>query len=451
MTTSARGHKGAHARPPKKGTFRLSHICDSQYSPSPSFSNFGLKDVAWGSTALFLIVGYFSPLKFSLKVYAFWLFVLVALSAPAILKLVRNRALDVKKFIYPALLCFMSLAFFLFNGYGAGYAIKVTCFVFGIYLLLELFGTKVPRWVENAFFYCATLGLAITLVIYVSNPEAFAYFGGVNKANDLAPLIYGALDKNRTALVVFIYFAYSLKNKRVLGILIGLGYPLAYFGRQYVMMLACFLVVLIILRILKPKVEDKCISFIQKPYIVFALFFLATLATILLTFYWVNYVIPLGVVEYKQGLNDGSNAMRMSSNAHVINIMLQDPTFLVRGFDDSIFNALGINQQNYSKSATYYVDGLYRLVQPHNDVINMLVREGLLFTLVYYLSISQIVGKTVKNRYEVALLLSFLLGSMFLHLMFTCQTLVLFVFVMACESKPLPHAFSKTKPKHQKH
>ena len=124
--------------------------------------------------------------------------------------------------------------------------------------------------------------------------------------------------------------------------------------------------------------------------------------------------------------------------------------FIVRGYDDSLFSALGINEHDTSIDATYYVDGLYRLVQPHNEVINMLVREGVLFTIVYYLAVSQVISRVIKDRYDVALLLAFMLGSMFLHQMFTCQTLVLLIFVMASESKPFPPSFSTSKPKHKK-
>lgn len=393
-------------------------------------SSVSLADLGWDLTVLFLAVGFFTPIGFSAQAFCVW-FALLAVCALAQIKSGLAKLISPGQWLCLGALSLITLLLAALNEYGGGYAAKVLLSVFGLHLLVGVLGDRTPRHAESIFYFVFTCAISLTLITWVRNPEYYATFAGVSKASDLAPLFYGALDKNWAALIVFLYWVYSVKTRKKLGICIGLGYPFAYLGRQYVMMLGFIVFAGVCMRIKKGRFETSIVQALRKPRILFCLFLLGGAFIAVLSYLWVTYVIPLGVVAYKTGLNDGSNAIRMSSIQYVLGLMIKDPAFFVRGFDSSIYTELGINPEETGLEVTYYVYGLYRLVQPHNEVINMLVKEGLVFTVAYYASVSNVLSGLIRSRMNATIIFSFLLGCLFLHQMFTCQTLILLVFVLA--------------------
>ena len=387
-------------------------------------------EIGWVATVLLLLFGFFTPISFPPSVFYAWLAVIALLSFIKISSGV-PKTFGAGQWFCLGLLCLAGIALYYFNEYGGGYALRVLVVVIGAYLLIGVLDVAPPRYAESLFYGVASVLLALMLIFWVLQPSLFAHMGGVDKSDDLAPLIYGELDKNWTALFVFLYFAYSIKGRKKIGIFLGLAYPFAYMGRQYLMMLAFLLVAFFLMRVRKGYLEHGISAALSKPTILLILFAASGIIVSVLSYLWVTYVIPTGIVGYKTGLNDGSNAMRMASINYVINRVCSDSAFLYRGFDQSVFNALGINTVETGYGKTYYIMGLYRLVQPHNEVINMLVKEGLIFTVLYYGAVSNILAKLVDSRLNATILISFLIGCLFLHQMFTCQTLLLLIFVLA--------------------
>ena len=420
-------------------TFNLAvEAVDGETTSFRSFRSIGsvtMGEIGWTVTVLVLLLGYFTPVSFSTMVLVAWLSVLALFS---LVKVAREipKAFYLLQWLCVGLLCMAALLLNVFNEYGGGYALRVLIPVAGIYLLVGVLDEKPPKCAESLFYGVSTVGLALLLAIWAAQPTFYAHMGGVDKSGDLAPLLYGALDKNWTALFVFLYFAYSIKGGKRLGVCLGLAYPLAYLGRQYLMMLAFLLIAVFLLRVRGGRLEHGIGSVLKHPFALLALFVVGGVGIAVLSYVWVNYVIPTGLVAYKTGLNDGSNAMRMSSINYVLSRIANDVAFLYRGFDQSIFDVLGINTEEMGYGDTYYVMGLYRLVQPHNEVINMLAKEGLLFSLLYYGAVSNVLSRLIESKLDVAVLISFMLGCLFLHQMFTCQTLMLLVFVLASAEKP---------------
>lgn len=397
-------------------------------SASKAVGALTMGEFGWLVTVLFLIFGYFTPVAFSAISFIVW-FSIVALLALAQTGGGISDTFSFFQWLCLCFLCFAAVWLAAFSEYGGGYALKLLVVILGVYFLVGVLGAKPPRCAASLFYGVSTAALMLMLAIWVLQPTFFAHFGGVDKTGDLAPLLYGALDKNWTAVFVFLYVAYSTKYRRKVGLALGLLYPLAYFGRQYLLMLAFLLVAISILRVGGGRFELKITATLRKPLAIFVLFIASGIIIAILSHVWVTYIIPRGIVAYKAGLNDGSNAIRMSSIDYVLDVISGDPSFIYRGYDQEIFSVLGINTDDFA--ATYYVGGLYRLVQPHNEVINMLVKEGLIFTLLYYGAVSNILAKYAETLFDVAITISFMLGCLFLHEMFTCQTLLLLVFVLA--------------------
>lgn len=387
--------------------------------------SFTVGDLGWLITVFFISVVYLTPIDY-FKTSLVW-FILVAILG--ISRLTKSMLASVfsQEWLPLGLLSLLSLFLYVLNPFGGSYAIRLAATVVGLYIILKFFDCKPSMHAVRLLYYIQSITITILFVIYFVNPSLF-YNISVEKPLEIAPVLYGAADKNWTAVFVFLYFVLALKLRKGYGIALGLLYPIIYLGRQYMLMV----VILFIILFLSRKDQDKARiirrfgKILSKPSHICIAFLLLGFLCALFSKWWVNEVIPMGMSAYKNGLNDPSNAMRFASIDYVVNYMLRDPLFILRGLDSSLSNTLGIVTD---ATLTYRVDGLYRLVQPHNETINLIVREGLLFTVIYYYCIAVIIKKIPVNRMNIALLTSFFCGSFILHQMFSSQTLLLFIFV----------------------
>lgn len=387
-----------------------------------------MKTIGWVVTGCYLILGFFTPFGFEavgLVCYS------VLMALVALVHIAGMDKWDNQTIVIFAVLGMLSIAFLLscaVSPFSHTTGMRIILFLFDAVVLVGLLKVQECGFNGIRFYRLTTILIVATLTMYLYSPIYFSNFAGVNKPlHDLAPLLYGATDKNRTALVVFIYFGYSIKHKKKLGIGIGLVYPAFYFGRLYIVMAIVMVSTLIVSRMLKkPSIFSSILS---TKYIF--LFFLGSVVLItLFSSFWTNVIMARGVQDYKTSWNDSSNALRMTSINYIAENILNNPSYILYGLDSNIFEELGISQTETTKGSTFYVDGLYRLVQPHQEVLNTLLKEGALLTLCIYGLVSLILSSLQTDLYNRSIILAFLTGSLFLHEMFLVQTFLLLVYVL---------------------
>ena len=318
--------------------------------------------------------------------------------------------------------------------YSTVMSISMAASVFALFVFFPFGGVEENERLTHAFLWVCTLILALTFVVYVARPDFFEHFGGVYRPGRAAwtPLLYGANDKNRTALFVFLFACLCWKKQFKPGIVLALVYPFLYFGRQYIFMIGIVIALWIAYAMIERRKGPGSVSATMiSPMKLFAAFVLATILVGSFSYYWTSEVSSAGVGTYKTTLNDRSNATRMASTVYALErIDSELGSFLFYGYDTDVFDELGISSSDFSAEANYYIGGIYRLVQPHEEVINTLLKEGLIFTILYYLAVSTLLCGIVRSRQDFIILAAFFVGSLFLHQMFTMQNLIMLCIVL---------------------
>lgn len=392
-----------------------------------------MSQVAWFLTSVYLCLGFLTPIGFgSSSILAFSAILIVA----ALAFIAGGRPIDLTlgQIGMILLVPVMAVLIRLYSPYGATNAIKLALVLCAVAVLLAVCDPADSSVGAAVFYAVSSVVLAATFLMYIANPDFFADFSGVQRtADDLSPVLYGAADKNRTALFVFLYFCFSLKRKKLVGIALSLLYPAVYAGRQYLMMMAIVVVVLVIAKILGVPADKRSIRI--SPVWFFSFFAVAMVLMVEFSRYWIREVIPTGLVEYKTGLNDHSNALRTVSIDFIATHVADNPHFLFYGYDARIFEVLGINIGDTRAGSTFYVDGIYRLVQPHQEVLNVLVKEGAAFTIVYFAALAVLLSRFTRSFEDLAMVGGYMVGSIFLHEMFITQSLLMLAFVLAQPSE----------------
>lgn len=126
----------------------------------------------------------------------------------------------------------------------------------------------------------------------------------------------------------------------------------------------------------------------------------------------------------------------MNSNVFVVEHMLSNPDFLVYGYDSDVFDVLGIiSSEDGEVTDGYLIDGQFRLVQPHNEVLNTLLKEGVLFVLIYYALVSFLLSKITYTKTNKAILIAYFVGSLIFAALFRDFRLIGLLIVLLIEDK----------------
>lgn len=399
-------------------------------------SQIDMRNCGWALTGFYLLLGFFTPLGFSGGIGAVGLIGYSLLMVMVALVHLAGKggrgAVSIPSLVLLVLLAIAFCISCIASPYGHATGLRIVLFLLDAVILVGILKVQDCAFQGKWFYVISTVCLAVTFVIYVVNPTFFMDFGGAHRTIDaLAPLLWGAADQNRTALFVFAYFSFSVKQRKKLGIAISLIYPFLYFGRQYLIMVTVVLVFLFLAqRLHKPDL----MAALFRARNIFVYFLASVLAVSLFSLFWVNVVMVGGVGEYKSGWNDSSNAMRMSSVQYISSEIVKSPSYIIYGLDSDMFDVLGISDDT-RRGQTYYVNDKYRLVQPHQEVLNTLLKEGLLITLGTYGLVSYLLSLVVKDRYSRATVLAYLLGSLTLHEMLIAQSLLLLLLVLCAKSE----------------
>lgn len=277
---------------------------------------------------------------------------------------------------------------------------------------------------ERLFYVCIT---AIVIVEVVTN------LGVVGAA-----YVSGAYDKNYFAIILFLYFCWCWSTGRKFGVATAVASAFLLGSRNYLTMLALFAVLTGVGMLHSRRAVEKGAGRdvweeVLSPGAIFAIFAVMFIGIAAFSLWWSEFMVGVNTVSYADGLNDSSNAIRFNSNVFALNRIVENPQLLFYGYDDNIIDAMGIIQASSLDGTETALDGTffngYRIVQPHNIIFNMLLKEGALYTIGYFACLSFLFSKYFKIG-NAAYWVPFLFGCMFMHSLMSTYYLVFFLLVL---------------------
>ncbi|APQ76564.1 O-antigen ligase domain-containing protein [Clostridium botulinum] len=228
-------------------------------------------------------------------------------------------------------------------------------------------------------------------------------------------------DKNFSGVVMILFFMYCAKNKFYLGEVVSVFTILILDSRASLITLILFFIV----RLFK----DTIWSVLQKLRLnkVYKLFALMLIIIISISYIWVSRVTIYGVKEYQQSLNDTSNKMRFVANIYAIDLIKNNKKELMfYGYDNDFKDIFGIYDYEIDSHRKFM--GV-RLVQPHNSIINVIIRTGIIFSLLYFYILSRIIDK-LYTKDNLEYILPYLFSALFLHELLNSRFLMFWIIVL---------------------
>ena len=325
-------------------------------------------------------------------------------------------------FTFLALILFVGIVFSPYSMVNA-----ISSFIFLFISFFSYYRKKDSVFYYSSFrfdwFYWAVLISIVTHLMFALVSEGFGitrfYISG------------GAWDVNVFSLVLFAFFAYcDAKHYKM-------WFPIAVFtivfcrgSRGCLFIFALFALIKVIKLLLSKNKLRKKTDSKNATYQPFLIICLAVAVTICFSYFWTYVISTSNVLYYHEGLNDGSNAVRFRSNIFALEQVFRTTDFIFYGYDNDI--RLLIGDISPEESAMFMG---YRLVQSHNSIINMFMKNGILFAGVYVVLLCILLRRFFdKNRLEYWL--PYLFGSMILHSMFSLGYLLIFVISLSVVSSP---------------
>jgi hypothetical protein len=357
------------------------------------------------------------------------------------------------------------MEFFVDNSTSRILSVLALAFAYAISFLSNSFMGKVPRWLGicavivvlcllGSIFYPAeysqSYGIQAFLILFLLVNISYnsEYFVDDSAAYDLIyyvifflTIAYSLIcysksgidgianmlnDGNLTSVWWLLCFMLALKRSHIIGIAICLVYTFLINQSRGFLLSFAVLILLLILKKVLPQVNDflSRINF-------FYLFIILTVLMIVFSFFWVFVVSAHGTVNYHEGLNDGSNRLRFIANVNAVYKLRDVEHTLFWGVGDGIYRYLGITGETYASHTRML--GV-RIVQPHNSIINLFLRIGLIPTIIYVYCLSQLL-KSLNHEENVAYIFSFIISAMFLPLLLSSGWLIAWFLVLLVPSR----------------
>lgn len=227
-------------------------------------------------------------------------------------------------------------------------------------------------------------------------------------------------DQNYTGILVFCIFLYANKKNYISGVLLALVYGIVFSdSRTYLFMMILFYVFHFL--------KERIYTFFKDKKIIFPLFLFSTFIIIIISYFWTYYVSDSGYSTGFFSLNDYSNRQRAASIIYALQMISNTPSLLFCGYGNKLLLVMGISDRNFIMHPKFL--GL-RLVQAHNSVINLAVKNGLIPTICYFYILSKILNRFF-NEDNMPYFFPFFLNAMFMHSLFCYQWLIFFVIILA--------------------
>lgn len=143
--------------------------------------------------------------------------------------------------------------------------------------------------------------------------------------------------------------------------------------------------------------------------------------------FWISYIDVNPLSQYREGFNDSSNKMRFAANIYALDRINNDASLLFIGYGDDLKKELGISDDVNIKQHTKYMNE--RLVQPHNSILNLFLRIGIIPAVIYFLILSYILDKlsTVNNCEYI---FPYLINTIFMHSLLSGVWLGLWILIL---------------------
>lgn len=271
---------------------------------------------------------------------------------------------------------------------------------------------------ENVFYWLVNIGLFINWIIGAN----------VSISTSSSFVLPSAWDKNYTGVVLYLYFCYCLKRGFYVGKIVAVLYIFTLQSRLYI--LAFFMTcALELFRILLKKFDflDKMRYEMNDAgsWKVFLLIIGSTIAMIIISYIWMVSISFAKVSGYQQSINDKSNAIRTRSNIYALNLILENPELLIYGYDNDIRFVLGVEDENNARQYSGY-----RLVQPHNLVLNLFLKNGVFFSVFYLLLLSKLISLYWRED-NLPIIIPYLVMNMVMHSLLTTTYLICFLYIIA--------------------
>lgn len=231
-------------------------------------------------------------------------------------------------------------------------------------------------------------------------------------------------DKNYFSVIVFLLFTLNWKKKLIACWATCLVVLLQLDSRLGLVMLLLFLAIEVISGI-SPKLAPTSTRSISSGVLA-VIFVLMLVGIILFSYIWVNCVIGANTSSYQESLNDVSNAARFSSNVYAAELIAENPLFLLRGYDESILSSLNVISWETGEGTMV---GRFGLVQPHHVILNMIVREGIIYTVLYFGVLATCLSKWLTKA-NASIWIAYFVGCMIMHSLLSGYFLINFFFVL---------------------
>ena len=238
-------------------------------------------------------------------------------------------------------------------------------------------------------------------------------------------------DKNYSAIILFLFFIYCDKNKFMIGRVLCILISFILNSRAYQMMLISLFII---------KICRKHINIFMNKLKLnnsYNIIIISTIGIILFSNYWINNIAIGSVKNYQEGLNDLSNKMRFAANLNALEVIKKDDKnghLLLYGYDYDIVDVFGINEnQAFAQSDNYGV----RVVQPHNSILNVVIKSGIIISIFYF----YVISKTIDIYFledNLEYIIPYFLNILFLHGLLDTDYLLFFLIVISlpiCKKK----------------
>ena len=138
--------------------------------------------------------------------------------------------------------------------------------------------------------------------------------------------------------------------------------------------------------------------------------------------------------EYMTGLNDKSNAIRFNSDWYACSYLSGHPELIFYGYDSDIIDAMNIVQSSDLDGTESAFDGVfyngYRIVQPHHSVLNLLLKEGVIYSIFYFALLSLAMAPLIRKK-NASIWVPYLFACMFMHSLLMTYYLIFLMIVLS--------------------
>lgn len=239
-------------------------------------------------------------------------------------------------------------------------------------------------------------------------------------------IFFGAWDKNMISVISLFMFYLSLRTRRYYYTFLNIIFLIMTGSRLLLISDALLLLYEFIkTRKLFKRVLEALLKKKRLCAIIAVFYVIPTIFAISASYFMTYNLSASSITSYKESLNDTSNAIRARSNIYAISEIKRNKTMLFYGYDDNIREELGGGTIDQHKTFRGY-----RVVQPHNLVLNLTLRYGVI-AMIFYLLVVALIIKEKINYDNAGLFIAYALCNTFLHLLLGGVFLPFFIFMMS--------------------